>query len=86
MGMTNIEYMMLETVLKNTEEILDEVRRSEKTAVWVGIDQEPHEEWECSNCGNIIDTFLQYELEEHKYCHRCGTKMSMPWADIRGEE
>lgn len=53
-------------------------------AVWVGIDEEPHEEWECSNCGNIVNTYMQDELEEHKYCHKCGAKMSMPWTDMRG--
>lgn len=59
---------------------------SRPTGVWVGIDEEPHEEWECSNCGNIINTYMQVELEEHEYCHKCGAKMSMPWADVRGEE
>ena len=53
---------------------------------WVGIDEEPHEEWECCNCGNIINTYMQDELEEYKYCHKCGAKMSTPWADMRGEE
>ena len=59
---------------------------SRPTGVWVGIDEEPHEEWECSNCGNIINTFLQDELEEHKYCHKCGAKMSTPWVDMGGEK
>lgn len=54
--------------------------------VWIGIDQYPHEEWECSNCGNIINTYIQDELEEHKYCHKCGAEMSTPWAEMRGEE
>ena len=57
-----------------------------KKGVWVGIDQEPHEEWECDNCGNIINTYLQDELEEHKYCHKCGAKMSTPWAEMESEE
>ena len=83
--MTNVEYMMVETILKNTEELLEEAKRKERTAVWVGIDEEPHEEWECSNCGNIINTYLQDELEEHKYCHKCGAKMLTPWADMRGD-
>lgn len=59
---------------------------SRPKGVWVGIDEEPHEEWECSYCGNIINTYMQDELEEYKYCHKCGAKMSTPWADVRGEE
>lgn len=61
---------------------------SRPTGVWVGIDQYPHEEWECSNCGNIINADTQDELEEHMYCHKCGAEMLMPWADMEmeGEE
>lgn len=59
---------------------------SRPKGVWVGIDEEPHEEWECSNCGNIINTYMQDELEEYEYCHKCGAKMSPPRADMRGKE
>lgn len=59
---------------------------SRAKGAWVGIDEEPHEEWECSHCGNIITTYMQDELEEHKYCHKCGAAMSTPWAEQRGEE
>lgn len=59
---------------------------SRRTGVWVGIDQYPHEEWECDNCGNIINADTQDEIEEHKYCHKCGAKMSSSWADMEGEK
>lgn len=52
----------------------------------MGIGEYPHEEWECSNCGNIVITFLHDELEEHEYCHKCGAKIATPWAEMRGEE
>lgn len=41
------------------------------TANWVGIDQEPHEDWECTHCGFII-----YGMEEpYRFCPNCGRKM-----------
>ena len=78
------EYINIEKILKNTEELLILIKK--RTAVWIGIGEEPYEEWECDNCGNIITTFLQDELEEHKYCHKCGAKMVLPWADMKGED
>ena len=39
---------------------------------WVGIDDFPHEVWECDRCGNII------EGDRKNYCDNCGTKMITP--------
>lgn len=71
--------------LKVYEEVRDEINYmpsveiDRPSGVWVGIDEEIlHEQWKCSNCGNILDTYWQDELEEHKYCHKCGAKMSTP--------
>ena len=72
-------------IIKNGEVFMGE--KSEiPTGAWVGIDEEPCEEWECNNCGNVITNVDAYELEYHKYCHKCGAKMSTPWADMRGKE
>ena len=37
---------------------------------WVGIDDFPHETWECDRCGKIIETD-----EPPNYCENCGAKM-----------
>jgi len=52
----------------------------EKTAIWVGIDQEPHEDYECNKCGYIVSTFTA-NIEPHteyKYCPNCGARMVEP--------
>lgn len=42
----------------------------EKTAAWVGIDEFPHEDWECSACGYIYNGD-----EPTRYCPGCGARM-----------
>lgn len=37
---------------------------------WIGIDDYPHETWECDRCGKIIETD-----EPPNYCERCGADM-----------
>ena len=37
---------------------------------WVGIDDFPHETWECDRCGKIIEAD-----EPPNYCENCGAKM-----------
>ena len=37
---------------------------------WIGIDDFPHETWECSRCGKIIET----DKPPH-YCENCGKRM-----------
>lgn len=37
---------------------------------WIGIDDFPHETWECDRCGKIIETD-----EPPHYCENCGAKM-----------
>lgn len=45
-----------------------------KTGHWIGIDEEPHEDYECDKCGNIITTWNEPTLD-YKYCFKCGAKM-----------
>ena len=40
---------------------------------WVGIDDFPHETWECDRCGKIVETD-----EPPNYCENCGAKMITP--------
>lgn len=37
---------------------------------WVGIDDIPHETWECDRCGKIVETD-----EPPNYCENCGADM-----------
>ena len=56
---------------------LPSVTPQPKTGHWIGIDEEPHEDWECDNCGFVI--WADENIEEFHYCPNCG-------ADMRGEE
>ena len=60
---------------------LPSVQPKPKTGRWVGIDEEPHEDYECNRCGYVCSTFTANikPSEEYKYCPNCG-------ADMRGEE
>lgn len=44
---------------------------------WVSIDEEPHETFECNNCGNVMCAV--YDISDYKYCPNCG-------AEMKGEE
>lgn len=51
-----------------------------KTGHWIGIDEEPHEDYECDKCGYTISTYTA-NIEPHteyKYCPNCGAKMVEP--------
>ena len=50
---------------------------TQKSGKWIGIDEEPHEDYECSCCGYVVSTFTA-NIEPHteyKYCPNCGAKM-----------
>lgn len=51
---------------------LPSVTPKEKTAVWVGIDQEPHEVYECNACGWLL---YDENRTDFKYCPNCGARM-----------
>ena len=44
---------------------------------WIGIDEEPHEDYECGRCGYVCSTFTANikPSEEYKYCPNCGAEM-----------
>ena len=44
-----------------------------KHGSWVGIDDFPHEDWECTNCGYII--YGDDDIRDLHYCPSCGAKM-----------
>ena len=44
------------------------LERIERIGAWVGIDEFPHEDWECNMCGCI-------EHEEYNFCPNCGAQM-----------
>ena len=46
-----------------------------KQGCWVGIDEEPHEDWECNNCGFVI--WADENIEKFHYCPNCGAKMEV---------
>lgn len=51
----------------------------QKSGIWVEIDDEPHEVWECDHCGFVIDgsgCIEPYEYRDtYKYCPNCGACM-----------
>lgn len=47
-----------------------------KTGHWIGIDEEPHEDWECDNCGFVI--WADENIEKFHYCPNCGCRMFEP--------
>lgn len=56
---------------------LPPVTPAEKVGRWVGIDEEPYEDYECNKCGYVVSTFTA-NIEPHteyKYCPNCGAKM-----------
>ena len=57
--------------MANTEPRIKEV---DKRAAWVGIDEEPHEIWECNACGFLI---FNVDKDDFKYCPNCGAKMEV---------
>ena len=40
--------------------------------IWIGIDDEPHETWECDRCGMIVEMEKPYD-----FCPKCGAKMEV---------
>lgn len=45
----------------------------QNTANWVGIDDEPYDDYECNNCGRVVTTETPYA--DYKYCPNCGCRM-----------
>ena len=71
-----IEYMGDTEKLREAKDKAIEVLESQKEGVWVSIDEEPHEDYECGKCGYIISTCCEYisPYAEYKFCPSCGEK------------
>jgi ribulose bisphosphate carboxylase small subunit len=52
-------------------------KQEPKTGHWVGIDEYPHEDYECDNCG-FIHTFIDGHTAQYNYCPNCGCRMVEP--------
>ncbi len=76
--------------MKTVKKILRElpsVNPQPKTGHWIGIDEEPHEDYECDKCGYVVSTYTA-NIEPHteyKFCPNCGAKMVEP-KESEGEE
>ena len=58
---------------------LPPVNPQPKSGHWIGIDEEPHEDYECDRCGYVVSTYTA-NIEPHteyKYCPNCGAKMEV---------
>jgi len=65
--------------LVNLMDILEKQMQEPKTGHWIGIDEEPHEDYECDRCGYVVSTYTA-NIEPHteyKYCPNCGAKMEV---------
>ena len=51
-----------------------------KTGHWIGIDEEPHEDYECDKCGYVVSTYTANikPHTEYKFCPNCGARMVEP--------
>lgn len=59
------------------EYVIKDLEQEPRKGHWVAIDEEPHEDYECDNCGYTISTYTA-NIEPHteyKYCPNCGAKM-----------
>lgn len=66
-------YFECEKVVKQ----LPPITPQPKMGHWIGIDEEPHEDYECNRCGYVVSTYTA-NIEPHteyKYCPNCGLKM-----------
>ena len=78
-GISTDTYEDIELVCKWVDE-MPPVRQKEQTGHWIGIDEEPHEDYECDKCGYVVSTYTA-NIEPHteyKYCPNCGARMVEP--------
>ena len=56
---------------------LPSVEPVRKTGHWIGVDEEPHEDWECDRCGHI-EYADENTPDRFNYCPNCGALMIEP--------
>ena len=56
----------------NTMPTIEEER---KKGHWIGIDDFPHEMWECDQCGKTIED--DDRIDDWKFCPSCGARMDV---------
>ena len=69
-GITRNEFKRIELVISEFPTVDTEPVRH---GSWVGIDDFPHEDWECTNCGYII--YGDDDIRDLHYCPNCGARM-----------
>ena len=78
------DFVYVEDIDKIFQETCKELEEKQTIGVWVPIDDEPHEDYECSECGKWVTTGnanIKPE-EEFRYCPNCGTRMY----ELKGEQ
>ena len=68
----NASYTIKPDSLKDVIKAIENNPAEEKTAAWVGIDQEPHEVYECNACGWLL---YEEDTKDFRFCPSCGAKM-----------
>lgn len=66
---------MLEGVKLKLRDLKTADVRINVTGTWVGIDDYPHEDWECDRCGCIV-TNSDDPWNYWHFCPNCGAKMT----------
>lgn len=72
---------------RSKDRYLEKVRELPPTAYaprcgnWVPIDDEPHETFECDNCGFIVEED-EPAKRLPKYCPECGYRMGNPYKTV----
>lgn len=74
----NIDWTTLD-VLRKIDALPTADVREVKRGRWIGIDDEPHETWECDQCGFIQECF---DGDQWKFCPNCGADMRENGDDV----
>ena len=63
--------------LKNAYSEIERLTADKPQGEWIGIDEEPHEDYECSLCGYVCSMWTANiePREKYKFCPNCGAKM-----------
>ena len=59
---------------RSINKAIEALEQEPKTGHWVGIDEYPHEDYECNNCG-FIHTFIDGHTAQYNFCPNCGAEM-----------